>query len=232
MNMTNQKRRADRMKGIFRFIAAFTFAAVLLFGIRPMANAQDSAETIVGEVTSIDEGNIKIKEDSTQEEYEFRASPNKLRDVQTGYRVEAKTANGKILSLTVLGMPTRAEVAPSQRFKVVKQGGRTINLKIEGTEDIPNPSRTNETTVAAIPNFSGTVIGEVTSVDQGMITIKEDASQTEYELRASPDKLRDVSQGYRVEARAIKGRISSLTLLGMPMKAQPEPSQRFKIIVK
>jgi len=219
------------MKVIFWSIAVFTFAAVLLFGIRPNANAQDSAETIVGEVTSIDEGNINIKEDSTQEEYEFRASPNKLRDVQTGYRVEVKTANGKILSLTVLGMPSQAGVTPSQKFKVIKQGGKTINLTIEGSEEISTPRKPNET-VVAIPDFSGTVIGEVTSVDQGKITIKEDSSQTEYELRASPDKLKDVSQGYRVEAGAIKGRISSLTLLGMPMQAKPEPSQRFKIIVK
>lgn len=219
------------MKVIFWSIAVFTFAAVLLFGIRPNANAQDSAETIVGEVTSIDEGNINIKEDSTQEEYEFRASPNKLRDVQTGYRVEVKTANGRVLSLTVLGMPSQAGVTPSQKFKVIKQGGKTINMTIVGSEETSTPRKPNET-VVAIPDFSGTVIGEVTSVDQGKITIKEDSSQTEYELRASPDKLRDVSQGYRVEARAIKGRISSLTLLGMPMQAKPEPSQRFKIIVK
>lgn len=224
------------MKRIFTFMAAFAFTAVLLFGIRPNANAQVSAETIVGEVTSIDQGMITIKEDSTQEEYELSASPSKLRDVQTGYRVETKTANGKVLSLTVLGMPTQAQVTPSQRFRVIKQEGHTINLKVEGTEEISTPSKTDEATneaaIVAIPNLSGTVIGHVSSVDQGMITIKEDTSQTEYELRASPDKLKDLSPGYRVEVKAVNGRVSSLTILGMPMQAQPEPSQKFEGTVK
>ncbi len=220
------------MKRIFTFMAAFAFTAVLLFGIGLNAKAQESAETIVGEVTSIDQGKITIREDSTQEEYELSASPSKLRDVQTGYRVEAKTTNGKVLSLTVLGMPTQAQVAPSQRFKVIKQEGHTINLKVEGTEEMSAPAKTNEGAITAIPNLSGTVMGQVSSVDQGTITIKEDTSQTEYELRASPDKLKDVSPGYRVEAKAVNGRVLSLTILGMPMQAQPDPSQKFKVIVK
>lgn len=220
------------MNRILMFMATFVFTAVLLFGIRPNARAQGSAETIVGEVTSIDQGIINIKEDSTQEEHELRASPGKLRDIQTGYRVEAKIANGGVLSLTVLGTPTQAEAASSQRFKVIKQGGQTIKLKIEGTEETSIPSKTNETAVAVIPNLSGTVIGQVTSVDQGIIAIKEDSSQTEYELRASPDKLKDISPGYRVEAKAFNGRVSSLTVLGMPMQAQPASSQKFEVIVK
>ncbi len=219
------------MKRIFTYIAVFAFIAVLSFGIRPNANAQDSAETIVGEVTSIDEGTIKIKEDSTQEEYELSASPSKLREVQTGYRVEAKIVNGRVLSLTVLGMPSQAGVAPSQKFKVIKQGGKTINLKIEGSEEISSPRKPNET-IVAIPNLSGTVIGQVDSVDEGMITIKEDSSQTEYELRASPDKLKGLSPGYRVEAKAVNGKVLSLTVMGIPMQAQPEPSQKFKVRVK
>ncbi|MER3446191.1 MAG: hypothetical protein C4291_04830 [Candidatus Dadabacteria bacterium] len=220
------------MKWISIFTIAFAFAAVLLFGIRPNAIAQESAETVIGEVTSIDEGTIGIKEDSTQEEYQFRASPNKLKDISPGYRVEAKTANGRVLSLIILGMPTHAQVAPSQRFKVIKQGDRTINLKIEGTEGMSAPGNPTETAVAAIPNLSGTVVGQVISVDEGTITIKEDSSQTEYELRASADKLRDISPGYRIEAKAINGRVLSLTVLGMPMQVQPDPSQKFEVIVK
>jgi copper chaperone CopZ len=129
-------------------------------------------------------------------------------------------------------MPTQAQVAPSQRFKVIKQEGHTINLKVEGTEEMSAPAKTNEGAITAIPNLSGTVMGQVSSVDQGTITIKEDTSQTEYELRASPDKLKDVSPGYRVEAKAVNGRVLSLTILGMPMQAQPDPSQKFKVIVK
>jgi hypothetical protein len=220
------------MNRIFTFIATFVFTTVLLLGIRTNVNAQNSAETIVGDVTYIDQGTINVKEDSTQEEYELRASPSQLRNVQTGYRVEAKTANGRVLSLTVLGTPTQTEAISSQRFKVIKQGGQTIKLKVEGTEEKSTPYKPDKTPVAAIPNLSGTIIGQVASVDQGIITIKEDTSQTEYVLRASPDELQDISPGYRVEVKAINGRVSSLTVLGMPMQAQPEPSQKFEAIVK
>jgi hypothetical protein len=220
------------MNRIFTFITIFVFIAILLFSIGLNVNAQNSAETIVGEVTSIDHGTINIKEDSTQEEYELRASSSQLRNVQTGYRVEVKTANGRVLSLTVLGMPTQSQITSSQRFKVIKHGDQTIKLKVEGTEEKSTFNKPNETAVAAIPNLSGTVIGEVTSVDHGTINIKEDSSQTEYELRASSDILKDVIPGYRIEAKAINGRVSSLTILGMPMQAQPEPSQKVKGTMK
>lgn len=75
-----------------------------------------------------------------------------------------------------------------------------------------------------------TIIGQVTMVDQSMLKIKEDVTQVEYELKASPDKLKEVVTGYRAEVKADHGKISSLTILGMPMKAEPEPFQKWTII--
>jgi hypothetical protein len=64
-----------------------------------------SPEVIRGAVTLVDKNMLMIKEDKTQMEYEFNASPDKLKDVKTGYRVEVKTVNKKFSSMDILGMP-------------------------------------------------------------------------------------------------------------------------------
>jgi plastocyanin len=215
------------MKRIFTFIAMFTFTAALLFGIMLRANAQIHAQTIIGEVTLVGQGTLKVKEDTSQTEYELTASPDKLKGVNTGYRVEAKTANGRVLSLTVLGMPTQAEAEPFQKFVVTKQGGQITNLRMEGK---PTSGEPNEVSIVTAGSSPGTIIGEVTLVGETTLKVKEDTTQTEYELTASPDKLRDISTGYRVEVKTTNGRVLSLTVLGMPMKAETEPSQRFTVI--
>lgn len=63
---------------------------------------------------------LKVKEDDTQMEYTFTAPPAKLEGVGTGYRVEVKAVGGKIMSLTVLGMPMQSKSAPDQRWRVIK----------------------------------------------------------------------------------------------------------------
>lgn len=75
-----------------------------------------------------------------------------------------------------------------------------------------------------------TIIGEVTLVGDRVIKIKEDRTQMEYELQASPDKLASVMTGYRVEVNITDGKVSSLKILGMPMKAEPEPFQKWTVI--
>ena len=75
-----------------------------------------------------------------------------------------------------------------------------------------------------------TIIGQVTLVDQNMLKIKEDLTQTEYSFNASRDQLKNVSTGYRAEVKTDNGKISSLIVLGMPMKAEPEPFQKWKVI--
>ncbi|MCI0469541.1 MAG: hypothetical protein L0Y62_05685 [Nitrospirae bacterium] len=74
-----------------------------------------------------------------------------------------------------------------------------------------------------------TLIGHVTYVDLTMIRMTEDSTQWTYSLSASPDKLRGIQPGYRVEVKAQDGRALSITVLGKPMKATPEPSQKWKV---
>ncbi len=74
------------------------------------------------------------------------------------------------------------------------------------------------------------ITGEVTFVDKPILRVKEDATQNEYDLMASPSQLRDVITGYRVEVREVEGRVISLTKLGMPMQAESEPFQKWKVI--
>ncbi|HWP91569.1 MAG TPA: hypothetical protein VNN20_05170 [Thermodesulfobacteriota bacterium] len=81
-------------------------------------------------------------------------------------------------------------------------------------------------------NLSQIIIGQVTMVGDRMLRIKEDGTQREYELRATPGQLVNVISGYRVEAKTTDGNLSSLTILGMPMKAAPEPFQKWTVIIK
>ncbi len=83
------------------------------------ANAVGFPEIIIGEVTLVGDDMIIVKEDMSRREYEFNASPDKLKDVKTGYRVEVETANEKVSSLTILGMQ-RADAELYQKWKVVK----------------------------------------------------------------------------------------------------------------
>lgn len=100
-------------------IAATVLTAVFFFSIGLNANAAGSPKTITGEVTLVGENTLKIKEDITQTEYEFTASPAKLKDLNTRDRVEIKATNGKVLSLITLGMPMEAQPEPYQRWQVI-----------------------------------------------------------------------------------------------------------------
>ncbi len=94
------------MRKIFICIGvAVVLASVLFFYTILKTNPATSPETIIGEVTHVSDSMLTVKEDMSQIVYEFNASPDKLKDVKTGYRVEVETANEKVPSLTVLGMP-------------------------------------------------------------------------------------------------------------------------------
>ena len=82
------------------------------------ANAVGSPEIIVGEVTLVGDALLIVKEDMSHRKYEFNASPDKLKDVKTGYRVEVVTANEGVSSLTILGMP-RADAELYQKWNKV-----------------------------------------------------------------------------------------------------------------
>ena len=108
------------MKKPFIFIIAATaLTTILFFSISLNANAAGSLKTIIGQVTLVSENTLKIKEDTTQTEYEFTASLAKLKDLNTGERVEIKATDGRVLSLVALGMPMKAQPEPYQEWEVI-----------------------------------------------------------------------------------------------------------------
>jgi hypothetical protein len=77
-----------------------------------------------------------------------------------------------------------------------------------------------------------TIVGDVTYVDLTMLRVNEDITQTAYTFSASPAQLKNIKPGYRVEVKALTGKVLSITVLGMPMQASPEPSQKWKVLVR
>ncbi len=109
------------MRRILITIAVVILTTVFLVNTSLNVFAQSSPETIVGDVTYVDLTMLRINEDITQTVNTFSASPAQLKDIKPGYRVEVKALNGKVLSITVLGMPMQATPEPSQKWKVLVQ---------------------------------------------------------------------------------------------------------------
>ncbi len=107
-------------KFLILMLATVVLTIILFFSRGLSANAASSPKYMIGEVTLVDERIFILKEDRTQETYELMASPAKLDDLRTGYRVEVTTADGKVLSLTKLGMPMQTEPEPFQKWKIIK----------------------------------------------------------------------------------------------------------------
>lgn len=109
------------MKRITIAIAVVLLAAAFIVAMRTNLYAQSSPETIIGDVTYVDLTMLKINEDVTQTVYTLSASPNQLKNIQPGFRVEVKTISGKVLSITVLGIPMQSKPEPYQKWKVLVQ---------------------------------------------------------------------------------------------------------------
>lgn len=107
------------MKRIMIPIAVVLLTAALIVSIRTNVYAQSSPETLIGDVTYVDLTMLKINEDITQTVYTLSASPNQLKNIQPGYRVEVKAVSGRVLSITVLGIPMRSKPEPYQKWKVL-----------------------------------------------------------------------------------------------------------------
>jgi hypothetical protein len=101
-------------------LSSLFLTSLFLFTIDLNAKAQGYSRTIIGEVTLVGSDVLKIREDGTQIEYELKAPPGKLKEVVSGYRAEVKTTDGKVSSLTILGMPMKAEPQPFQKWTVIK----------------------------------------------------------------------------------------------------------------
>lgn len=112
------------MKWAYTYIAVTIFTAALLFSLSLNAADENGTvypETIIGQVTSVGQRALTIQEDTTQTVYTLAAPQSRLKDVQTGYRVEAEmTESGTISSLKILGMPMQVEPDPEQKWKVIK----------------------------------------------------------------------------------------------------------------
>jgi hypothetical protein len=108
-------------KSLFVIIVTTALTTILFLGISLNAIAARSPKTIIGEVTLVGDNTLKMKEDKTQTEYELTASKAKLKNLNKGQRIEVETSNGKILSLTILGMPMEAQPEPDQKWKGNKE---------------------------------------------------------------------------------------------------------------
>jgi hypothetical protein len=109
-------RRLNKMKKIITTTVAIMLTTSLFISTSLITHAQVTPETLIGNVTYVDLTMIRITEDSTQWTYSLSASPDKLRGIQPGYRVEVKTQDGRVLSITPLGMPMKATPEPSQKW--------------------------------------------------------------------------------------------------------------------
>jgi len=65
-------------------------------------------QEITGEVTLIGDNVIRILDNSGQV-YNLQSVQSKLKDVSTGYRVQATEKNGRLISIKVIGVPVEAK---------------------------------------------------------------------------------------------------------------------------
>ncbi len=90
-----------------RFTAIFIICLILTVFIKTDLDASPMQE-ITGEVTLVGDNVIRILDDSGQV-YNLYAVQSKLKDVSTGYRVQATEKEGKINSIEVIGVPVVAK---------------------------------------------------------------------------------------------------------------------------
>src|SRR5574341_552708 len=107
-------------KLLMLMITTVVLTTILFFSRGLSANAASPPKYMIGEVTIVDERIFILNEDRTQATYELMASPSELEGLRTGYRVEVTATDGKVLSLTKLGMPMQTEPEPFQKWKIIK----------------------------------------------------------------------------------------------------------------
>jgi lysophospholipase L1-like esterase len=87
------------------FLAGFFLSAILFVGTVLNASAALPQNEMIGTVTLVGDNTMKILDDSTGIEHDFRISESQEKNLTTGYTVELETDNGRIMSYTVLGIP-------------------------------------------------------------------------------------------------------------------------------
>lgn len=112
------------------------------------------------------------------------------------------------------------------RVVVHDSGGWAVSINKIGKNEMKQQAKQ----IAVTPTEETIIIGEATQVGERMLKVKEDNTQTEYALAASPDKLRDINTGYRIEVKSTDGRVLSLITLGVPTQAESEFYQKWEVI--
>ena len=83
------------------FVLLFSTAAL---GAKKNVRTAKAGNAIVGEVVSIEDGTVTIKDDSTGKESKIRASKSQLKGLKEDYRVEVRESKGTAKSIKVLGI--------------------------------------------------------------------------------------------------------------------------------
>lgn len=91
----------------FALIVFLFLSLSVFFALDSHTIIQDSI--IVGEVTLVGDNTLRVKDDATGAERELWSTQAKLKDVNTGYRVEVKQKSEKVIKLKVIGVPKEAE---------------------------------------------------------------------------------------------------------------------------
>jgi len=79
-----------------------------------------------------------------------------------------------------------------------------------------------------------TIIGRVVSMSamDGTLTVKEDGTDREHQLSADQKRLKaaGIQEGYRVEVSKAGDKATRIRVLGVPMKAEPQPHQIIQMV--
>jgi hypothetical protein len=88
-------------------VFALVFSAVAL-GAKKNVRTTKAGSAIVGEVVSVKDGTVTVKDDKTGKESKIQATKSQLKGLKEGYRVEVRASKGTARSIKVLGISTGA----------------------------------------------------------------------------------------------------------------------------
>ena len=89
-----------------RFTSVLTVFLITLFISSGLTASP--MQVITGEVTLVGDNVVRIQDNSGQV-YDLHAAQSKLKNISTGYRVQATEKNGKLVNIEVIGVPVVAK---------------------------------------------------------------------------------------------------------------------------
>jgi ABC-type transport system substrate-binding protein len=110
MHIKSLHKEVKKMRRLLSFFLAGVFlSAILLVATVLSASAALPPNDMIGTVTLVGDNTMKILDDSTGIEHDFKISESQEENLTTGYTVELQTENGRVVSYTVLGVPANVE---------------------------------------------------------------------------------------------------------------------------